>query len=79
MGKKGGGRNAFVKTSAVSREDAVGPAEVAPAEAVAAKANGSAGAVATDAPATSVTGVLCNIRRQPKLSYVLCSSIYACP
>lgn len=28
MGKKGGGRNAFVKSSAVSREDAMAPARI---------------------------------------------------
>ena len=28
MGKKGSGRNAFVKSSAVTREDAVGPARL---------------------------------------------------
>ena len=55
MGKKGGGRNAFVKSSAINREDAIGPAEVAKGEPEASEAN--AEAAASDATSTPVTGV----------------------
>ena len=57
MGKKGGGRNAFVKNSTVSREDAIGPALIASTEAEAPKANGNAEADASDAQAHSVAGM----------------------
>ncbi len=56
MGKKGGGRNAFVKTSAVSREDAIGPADGARTEVEAPRTGATAEAAASDAPATTETG-----------------------
>ncbi len=55
MGKKGGGRNAFVKSSAMNREDAIGPADVAKGEPEASKAN--AEAAASDATSSPVTGM----------------------
>ena len=45
MGKKGGGRNAFVKSSAVSREDAMSPARLHAEESKAEPANAAPAAV----------------------------------
>ena len=56
MGKKGGGRNAFVKSSLVSREDAIGPAAGVQTEAEASKADPTAEAAAPDAHALPTTG-----------------------
>ncbi|CAL5229542.1 g12889 [Coccomyxa viridis] len=56
MGKKGGGRNAFVKNSLVSREDAIGPAEKVKTEAEALKADTTSEAAAPDAHAIPVAG-----------------------
>ena len=56
MGKKGGGRNAFVKNSLVSREDAIGPAEGVKTEAEAPTADTNVEAAAPDAQPTSIAG-----------------------
>jgi hypothetical protein len=42
MGKKGGGRNAFVKSAALNKEDAVGPPEVSASGAEAPEAGAAA-------------------------------------